>query len=83
MDAKVPSRLEDLERLRGVLWVSILQADPEKRAPLVARMESVIQQIDDLTPSEKAGDPIDEIAARRSARGGATSRLGRTAGSKG
>lgn len=83
MASKDPSRLDDLKKLREVLWTSIVEADPGKRAPLVARMESVIQQIDDLTPSEKAGDPIDEIAARRAARGGATSRLGRTAGGKG
>ena len=78
-----PSRLDELEKLREVLWVSITAADPDKRAPLAARLESVLKQIEDLTPSEKVGDPIDEIAARRSARGGATSRLGRTAGSKG
>lgn len=74
-------RLDDLERLRDVLWDSIYAADPEKRAPLATRLESVIQQIESLTPSAKVGDPIDEVAARRAARGGATSRLGDTAGS--
>lgn len=31
----------------------------------------------------KAVDPLDQLAARRAARGGATSRLGRTSGGKG
>ncbi len=72
----MPDRLADLERLREVLWESLEAADPEKRAPLAARIESVLVQIETLTPQAKAGDPVDEIAARRSARGGATSRLG-------
>jgi len=66
------TRLEDLERLRGVLWESIETADPEKRAPLAARLESVIEQIEKLTPQAKAGDPVDEIAKRRTARGAGT-----------
>lgn len=63
------TRLEDLERLREVLWESIAQADPEKRAPLAARLESVVEQIEKLSPQAKAGDPVDEIAKRRAARG--------------
>ena len=79
-----PTRLDDLKRLREVLWESIEEAPHDKRAPLVARLESVIQQIEALAPSTtKAGDPIDEVAARRAARGGATSRLGHSAGGKG
>lgn len=62
-------RLEDLKALRELLWESIRQADPEKRAPLAARLESVVEQIEKLSPRAKAGDPIDEIAQRRSARG--------------
>lgn len=63
------SRLEDLQRMRELLWESVEAADPEKRAPLVARLESVVQQIEQLSPQEKAGDPVDEIAKRRAARG--------------
>lgn len=63
------TRLEDLTTLRDLLWDSIRLADPEKRAPLAARLESVIEQIETLTPSAKAGDPVDEIAKRRAARG--------------
>lgn len=66
------ARLEDLERLRELLWTSIEVADPEKRAPLAARLESVVEQIERLTPSEKAGDPVDEIAKRRASRGAGT-----------
>ena len=55
--------------MRELLWESVKQADPDKRAPLFARLESVIEQIDTLSPNEKAGDPVDEIAKRRAARG--------------
>lgn len=74
-----PSRLDDLLQLREVLWASIKEADADKRAPLAARLESVVKQIAELSADRKQGDPIDEIAARRAARGGATSRLGNTA----
>lgn len=62
------TRLEDLCDLRELLWDSIRSADPEKRAPLAARLESVIEQIEKLAPSAKVGDPVDEIAQRRAAR---------------
>ncbi len=42
--------------------------------------KAVLAPVDD---AEKAGDPVDEIAARRAARGGATSRLGQAAGRPG
>lgn len=77
------ARLDDLKAMRELLWTSLSEADPDKRAPLFARLESVIEQIDKLAPSAKAGDPLDEIAARRSARGGATSRLGEAEGRPG
>jgi hypothetical protein len=79
--ASPATRLDDLKRLRDVLWDSIESADPDRRAPLVARMESVLKQIEQLAPQAKAGDPVDEVAARRAARGGATSRLGHASGS--
>ena len=63
------ARLDDLKDMRDLLWESVRQADPDKRAPLFARLESVIEQIDALSPNEKAGDPVDEIAKRRAARG--------------
>lgn len=67
-------RLEDLRRMREVLWESISAADPDKRAPLFARLESVIGQIEALSPQAKAGDPVDEIAKRRAARGAGTAK---------
>ena len=78
---KPPTRLDDLTSMRAVLWDSITAADPEKRAPLFARLESVIEQIERLSPTVKAGDPVDEIAKRRAARGAgsATSRRSATA----
>lgn len=64
------SRLDDLNDMRELLWESIRSADPEKRAPLFARLESVVEQIEKANSTKaKAGDPVDEIAARRSARG--------------
>lgn len=67
------ARLDDLKDMRDLLWESVRQADPDKRAPLFARLESVIEQIDSLSPNEKAGDPVDEIAKRRAARGASAS----------
>ena len=66
------TRLDDLKAMRELLWESVKQADPDKRAPLFARLESVVEQIDALSPNEKAGDPVDEIAKRRAARGAGT-----------
>jgi hypothetical protein len=76
-------RLTELRALYEIARTSIDAADPEKRAPLIARAESLAQQIESLTPTEKTGDPVDEIAARRSARGGATARPRRPAANPG
>lgn len=66
------ARLDDLKAMRDLLWASLEATDPEKRAPLFARLESVIEQIEKLSPTAKAGDPVDEIAKRRAARGAGT-----------
>lgn len=66
------ARLDDLKAMRELLWSSLAEAEPDKRAPLFARLESVVEQIDRLSPNEKAGDPVDEIAKRRAARAGST-----------
>lgn len=76
-------RATELRELYAIARESITAADPEKRAPLIARAESIALQIEALTPTEKAGDPVDEIAARRSARGGATARSRRPAADQG
>lgn len=61
--------LDELRNLYDITLESIRAADAEKRAPLIARAESIVTQIEQLTPASKAGDPIDEIAQRRAARG--------------
>lgn len=61
-------RLADLNNLRTRLLGAMDEVDADKLAPLAARFSEVIAQIAELTPTEKAGDPIDEIAARRTAR---------------
>lgn len=67
------ARLDDLKAMRELLWESVRAADPDKRAPLFARLESVVSQIESLAPpTEKAGDPVDEITRRRTARGAGT-----------
>lgn len=82
--AATGSRLRALEALRDVLATSVIQADPDKRAPLAARLTEVLEQIEKLTPVAKVGDPVDEIAKRRSARGaGAGPSKGRAAAHKG
>ena len=75
----MPTRLADLQAMRELLWDSVMQADPDKRAPLFARLESVIEQIERLSPQAKAGDPIDEIAKRRAARGAGSAKSQRRA----
>ena len=67
------ARLDDLKAMRELLWTSVNDAEPDKRAPLFARLESVIEQIEQLSPTAKAGDPVDEIAERRAARGAGAS----------
>ncbi|MFD6178099.1 MULTISPECIES: hypothetical protein [unclassified Isoptericola] len=74
--------------LRGVLegiQRSIDKAPPEKRAPLYGQLLACEARIAALPSADgsqsqgKAGDPVDEIAARRAARGGAVARLGHAA----
>lgn len=77
-------RLSKLLQLEAVTLESINAAPSDKRASLIAQMRGILAEIESLQKaSEKAGDPLDEIAARRAARGGATARLGRASGGKG
>ncbi len=74
-------RLLKLRDLEAVVLASIQGAPEDKRAPLVAQYRALLAEIESLSKAtEKAGDPVDEIAARRSARGGSTARS-RRAGS--
>lgn len=72
------ARIDDLKSARDVMWESISAADPDKRAPLMNQWRALEATIATLeSESGKAADPIDEISARRTARGGATARPGR------
>ena len=72
------ARIDDLKTARDVMWDSITEADADKRAPLMNQWRALEATIATLeSETGKAADPIDEIAARRSARGGATARPGR------
>ena len=74
-------RLDELMAAKALMWDS-MQASPEdKRASLMAQWRALEAQIADLErEAGKVADPVDEIAARRSARGGATARARNTAG---
>lgn len=78
------SRLDDLLAAKALMWESIEECPVDKRGPLMAQWRAIEKDIADLgAHSGKAGDPVDEIAARRAARGGATARKGRPAGGTG
>ena len=67
------SRLDDLIALRSELLTWMGEAPVDRRAALVAQFRATLAEIDELRPSEKKGDSVDEIAARRAARGRAGS----------
>ena len=72
------ARLDDLKSALALMWESIEVADPEKRAPLMNQWRALEVTISEIESQVgKAGDPVDEISARRSARGGSTARVGR------
>ena len=64
-------RVRSLVALRDTLAGAIDTCDSLRDLATLARqLAEVLAQIDELTPEQaKAGDPIDEIAARRAARG--------------
>lgn len=66
-------RLTELRAMKDILSDSIRDAEPDKRAPLVNQWRALERDIAELSAdSEQAGDPIDEIAQRRAARGAGT-----------
>lgn len=78
------ARIDDLKAARDVMWDSLTEADPDKRAPLMNQWRALEATIAGLeSETGKAADPLDEIAARRTARGGATARPGRAGRSQG
>lgn len=75
------ARLDDLKDARSVMWDSIQTAAADKRAPLMQQWRALEATIAELeSHGVKTGDPIDEIAARRAARGGSSARVGRAGG---
>lgn len=73
-------RLDALCDLRDLLASQLVNCESSRDiAALTARFQSVLSEIESLNKETgKAADPVDEIAARRSARGGSTARPGRT-----
>lgn len=73
------ARIDDLRAARDLMWDSMADADADKRAPLMNQWRALEAAVVALeSEAGKAGDPIDEIAARRAARGGSTALSGRT-----
>lgn len=62
------ARLDDLIKLRTDLLDWLDEAPADRKAALVGQYRATLAEIDELSPKEVAGDSIDEIAARRSAR---------------
>lgn len=63
-------RLSKLRALEVTVLASIDEAPADKRAALVAQYRAILAEIDGMeADTMKAGDPVDEIASRRAARG--------------
>lgn len=63
-------RLDALSTLRDDITGWLQDCPLDRKAALVAQYRATLAEIDELTPEQaKVGDPIDEIAARRAARG--------------
>lgn len=54
-------RLEILKALRGELATAIREASPGVLAPLSKQLLEVLAQIDELSPQEVKGTPLDEL----------------------
>lgn len=66
--------LEDLVALKELLWASLSAAEADKRASLAREYRSTLEKIDSLSVKKSAGDPIDELASRRSDRPAGTTK---------
>lgn len=60
-------RRATLEALRDVLADSVLEADPDKRAPLAKQLREIVAEIEAL-PVKDERTKVGDLAARRSAR---------------
>jgi hypothetical protein len=69
MPVKRRSRADRLEALADALESALVEADTGVKAQLAAQYRATLNELDQLKPTEaKAGDPIDEVAARRARR---------------
>jgi len=53
--------------LRDVLATSVGLADPDRRAPLAKQLAEVMRELDSL-PNTEAGNPVDDLKAKRAKR---------------
>ena len=68
--AATGDRLAALRDLRDLLARNIVACEsPRDLAALSRQMTDVLEQIESLAPSKSEVDPLDEITARRAARG--------------
>lgn len=59
-------RLERLREMEAVVWESVLEAAPDKRAPLVAQLRGILAEIEGLSGlGGELSDPVDELEQRR------------------
>lgn len=74
-DSVNSEHLAALVELAALLKASLDDTPSDKRAPLAAQYRAVLAEVAQLQrESGRVADPVDEIAARRVARGGATAR---------
>jgi hypothetical protein len=66
-DAVRAGRRQGLEALRDFLAESMIEVDPQSRAPLARQLTIVLEQLDNLPGGEET-NPVDEVAKRRADR---------------
>lgn len=63
-------RLSDREgKVAEVKFDNVLSEARQQQAGLATLMKAILPNVDDAGSQEKVGDPVDQIAARRAARG--------------
>lgn len=73
-------RISRLEVVRDALSSALNGCESMRDLPSLSReYRAVLEELQQLSPAGKVGDPIDEIARRRSARGAGTAKSGRKA----
>jgi hypothetical protein len=63
------TRVEDLQAAADLMWDSMSECLPDKRAPLMAQWRALSAEVAAIADDTKVGDPVDEIAQRRASRG--------------